>query len=67
MLRLPGRENGRDWIDAAQRYVAARQALDTIELAAFVEPRTAPQPSAGNATAQPAQRPLEQTKQAPAR
>jgi hypothetical protein len=40
VLRLPGRENGRGWIDAAQRYVASRQALDSIELAAFVEPRT---------------------------
>lgn len=40
VLRLPGRENGRGWIDAAQRYVASRQALDAIELAAFVEPRT---------------------------
>jgi hypothetical protein len=46
VLRLPGRENGRGWIDAAQRYVASRQALDAIELAAFVEQRTpaAPQP-----------------------
>lgn len=40
--RLPGRENGRDWLQSAQRYTAARQALDTIELAAFVEPRMAP-------------------------
>jgi len=46
VLRLPGRENGREWIDAAQRYVAARQALDAIELAAFVEPRMPPQPGA---------------------
>jgi len=45
VLRLPGRENGREWIDAAQRYVAARQALDAIELAAFVEPRMPPQPA----------------------
>lgn len=39
VLRMPGRENARDWIDAAQRYVAARQALDRIELAAFTETR----------------------------
>jgi hypothetical protein len=52
VLRLPGRENGRGWIDAAQRYVASRQALDAIELAAFVDPRVpaaapapAPQPA----------------------
>lgn len=44
--RLPGRENGRDWMQAAQRYVAARQALDTIELAAFVAaPAAAPAPT----------------------
>lgn len=45
--RLPGRENGRDWMQAAQRYLAARQALDTIELAAFTAaptPAPAPQP-----------------------
>lgn len=42
VLRLPARENGRAWIDAAQRYVAARQALDTIEVAALLEPRTPP-------------------------
>jgi len=68
VLRLPGRENGRDWIDAAQRYVAARQALDAIELAAFVEPRmpaqTAPQPAPSPAAGQPKQTPA---KQQPAR
>jgi hypothetical protein len=32
VLRLPGRENGRGWIDRAQRYVASRQALDAIDL-----------------------------------
>lgn len=45
VLRLPGRENGREWVDAAQRYVAARHALDRIETAALLEPRL-PQPSA---------------------
>lgn len=45
VLRLPARENGRTWIDAAQRYVAARQALDAIEVAALLEPRTPPPPA----------------------
>lgn len=63
VLRLPGRENGRDWMQAAQRYVAARRALDTVELAAFVatpavRPAPAPtpegEPEAG-AEAQPKQ------------
>jgi uroporphyrinogen-III synthase len=62
--RLPGRENGRDWIQSAQRYAAARQALDTIELAAFVEPRMAPQPTPAPAPAQP-NRPAAQPKQTP--
>lgn len=71
VLRLPGRENGRAWIDAAQRYAASRQALDAIELAAFVEPRTTapaqqPQPAPAAAPAE-GQRPAsaEQPKQAP--
>jgi hypothetical protein len=38
VLRLPGRENAKDWIAEARRYVAARQALDTIETAALLEP-----------------------------
>jgi uroporphyrinogen-III synthase len=61
VLRLPGRENGRGWIEAAQRYVASRQALDTIELAAFAEPRSAP----AAAVAEPTQRPPEQQASAP--
>lgn len=47
---MAGWENGRAWVDAAERYVQARAALDTIELAALVEPRAA--------TAQPVQRPV---------
>ena len=39
---MPGRDNAADWIAKARRYVAARQALDTIETAALLEPRTAP-------------------------
>jgi hypothetical protein len=59
VLRLPGRENGRGWIDTAQRYVASRQALDAIELAAFVDPRMpaaapAPGPAPDQAKQQPA-------------
>ena len=42
VLRLPGRDNGRAWIDSAQRYVSARQALDAIEVAALLEPRAVP-------------------------
>jgi hypothetical protein len=41
VLRLPGRANAAPWVDKARRYVAARQALDTIETAALMEP---PQP-----------------------
>ena len=44
VLRLPGREHGEAWIAAARRYVGARRALDTIETAALLEPRTAPAP-----------------------
>lgn len=42
VLRLPGRENAKDWIEQARRYVAARQALDTIETAALLQPAQAP-------------------------
>ena len=48
VLRLPGRENAGDWVAKARRYVAARRALDTIETAALVEPRTQP-PAPGRA------------------
>jgi hypothetical protein len=41
VLRLPGRANAAAWVEKARRYVAARQALDTIETAALMEP---PQP-----------------------
>jgi hypothetical protein len=39
VLRLPGRDRAQAWIAKARRYVAARQALDTIEAAALLEPR----------------------------
>jgi uroporphyrinogen-III synthase len=71
VLRLPGRENGRDWINAAQRYVAARQALDAIELAALVEPRMPPQPVPAPQPAPTSQQPqppaAAQARQQPAR
>lgn len=54
VLRLPGRDNAGDWIARARRYVAARQALDTLETAALIEapPPLPPQP----ASTQPAKR-----------
>jgi len=57
VLRLPGRENGRGWIDGAQRYAASRQALDAIELAAFVEPRMPAPATAAPEAAPPKERP----------
>ena len=45
VLRMPGREHAADWVLRARRYVIARQALDTIETAALLEPRAAPQPA----------------------
>ncbi|MFL6857216.1 MAG: hypothetical protein ACJ8EB_04835, partial [Allosphingosinicella sp.] len=38
VLRLPGRDKAQPWIDQARRYVAARQALDTLETSALMEP-----------------------------
>lgn len=47
--RMPGREQATNWIAAARRYDAARDALDTIETAALLMPRppvaAAPAPS----------------------
>jgi hypothetical protein len=40
VLRLPGRDQARDWITQARRYVSARRALDTIETAALLESRS---------------------------
>jgi hypothetical protein len=48
---MPGWENGRPWVEAAERYAQARKALDTIELAALVEPRVAPAATAPVASA----------------
>ena len=46
VLRLPGRGHAGEWIRDARRYVLARRALDTIETAALLEPRTNPAPPA---------------------
>ena len=40
VLRLPGRDHAAEWIAGARRYVLARRALDTVETAALLEPRT---------------------------
>ena len=58
VLRLPGRDNAREWIEDARRYVSARRALDTIETAALLEPRTGQVPAAASPVepAVPAQR-----------
>ncbi len=46
VLRMPGYPAAEGWIVKARRYVAARQALDTIETAALLDPRTTPAPGA---------------------
>jgi len=54
VMRIPARDNAADWIRKAQIYVAARQALDTIETAALVEQRPPqPAPAAAPAPAPP--------------
>ena len=57
VLRLPGREKAAGWIADARRYVLARRALDTLETAALLEPRSA------QARAQPAPQPAGQPAQ----
>lgn len=57
--RIPGNATAADWIRKARLYVAAREALDTIETAALLEPRTTappPQPTAGAGARPPARR-----------
>ncbi|HEX8193861.1 MAG TPA: hypothetical protein VF552_13270 [Allosphingosinicella sp.] len=46
ILRMPGREQARTWVEKARRYVAARSALDAIETAALLDPVNPPQPPA---------------------
>jgi hypothetical protein len=43
ILRMPGREQARTWVEKARRYVAARSALDAIETAALLDPVGPPQ------------------------
>jgi hypothetical protein len=57
VLRLPGRGYADEWIRDARRYVLARRALDTIETAALLEPRTNPAPAAPPQQAPPAPTP----------
>ena len=52
VLRLPGHVYAEDWTAKARRYVVARRALDTIETAALIEPRTAPSVPAAATPAQ---------------
>lgn len=52
VLRLPARDRAAEWIAEARRYVSARRALDAIETAALLEPRT-PQPAAPPQAAPP--------------
>ena len=54
ILRMPGREQARDWIAKARIYVAARSALDAIETAALLDPVNPPLPPAGAPARQPA-------------
>jgi hypothetical protein len=58
VMRIPGRDTAADWIRKARIYVAAREALDTIETAALLEPRAAAQTApARPAAARPATAP----------
>ena len=59
ILRLPAREAARDWVVKARRYVAARRALDTIETAALLEPRSATAMTAPAPVPGPAQPPTQ--------
>ena len=61
VMRMPGRDQARDWIVKARRYVAARSALDAIETAALLDPINPPQapartPQPPRPAASPAQR-----------
>ncbi|MBV8686685.1 MAG: hypothetical protein JOZ90_11220 [Alphaproteobacteria bacterium] len=60
VLRLPGRQNAAGWIAKARRYVAARQALDTLETAALIDPAAGARPQP-----QPQPPPLQQPPQQP--
>lgn len=45
VARLPGAAQGSRWINAARRYIGARQALDTIETAAIQGQASVPAPA----------------------
>lgn len=45
VARLPGADQAGNWMDAARRYVLARQALDTIENTALIGQPGQPQPA----------------------
>jgi hypothetical protein len=57
VLRMPGRDNARDWIGEASRYVAVHRALDAIETAALLEPQPAAPAEAPPAASAGASRP----------
>jgi hypothetical protein len=58
VLRLPGRANADAWIVKARRYVAARQALDTLETAALIDAPAPPRPQPGAAGTAVASQPV---------
>jgi hypothetical protein len=64
LLRLPARNNASEWIAKARRYIVARQALDVIETAALLEPRT---PQAMRPAPPPVPAPAVQAPAAPAK
>jgi len=63
VLRIPGRDSAGDWIRKARLYVAARAALDSIETAALLEPRTQPQAAPARAAPTPAPQPARPARQ----
>lgn len=69
ILRMPGREQARPWIDKARRYVQARSALDSIETAALLDPVNPPQAPANQAppAPRPEPRPVPAAQRQPAR
>jgi hypothetical protein len=58
VLRLPGRDKAADWVAQARRYVAARHALDTVETAALLDPRTTRRPPNAPPNSLPAAAPI---------
>ncbi|HEX8527641.1 hypothetical protein [Allosphingosinicella sp.] len=72
VMRMPGSGQAQAWIEKARRYVAARAALDTIEIAALLDPANRPQPAPAAAPPQaqrqpPPARPAPPTRQPPPR